>query len=148
MSENPFGELPDVNPYAPPAAHAGSGASKNPLLIPAIFLLALASLFALLILASLPSQIIRIRAIDTSTPAGVGELTGSVGSLAVWLLNTVTIALGSVSMIQMKNYQLAQTAAILSVIPFCSPCFVLGIPFGIWALILLNRPDVKQRFRH
>ncbi|HVX16261.1 MAG TPA: hypothetical protein VHC22_34060 [Pirellulales bacterium] len=115
--------------------------------MPAIFLLILASIFVLLIVVSLPMQFERIRDIDTSTPEGAGEMFGSVASLVVWLVMNLAIVLGAIAMIRSKSYGLAYTAAIFSVIPVCSPCFVLGIPFGIWALIGLSRPDVKKRFR-
>jgi hypothetical protein len=118
----------------------------NPLLAPAITLLTLSTLTILMVLASLPGQFIRMRAIDTSTSEGVGELTGMVVTLVLWLLTSAAIALGSVSMLRLKGYSSAYLAAILSVIPICSPCFVLGIPFGIWALVLLNRAEVKHRF--
>ena len=145
MSGNPFGELPNTNPYAPPAPQPGSS-SESPLLFPAIALLILSSLFVLIILASVPGQIVRMRAIDTSTPEGAGELVGSIVSLAIWPLMNLAIAVGAVSMIRLRNYRSAYTAAILSVIPICSPCLLLGIPFGIWAIVVLNRPEVKQRF--
>jgi hypothetical protein len=48
----------------------------------------------------------------------------------------------------LQSYGVALTGAILSVIPCCgSPCFVLGIPFGIWALVVLNDESVKSAFR-
>jgi hypothetical protein len=146
MSSNPFSDQPESNPYASPTPLTGYGSSANPLMIPAIFLLVLSLLFVLLILASLPGQIIRLRAIDTSTPEGVGELIGSIVPLALWPLMNLAIALGAISMIRLQSYRSAFTAAILAVIPVCSPCFLLGIPFGIWALVLLSRPDVRQRF--
>jgi hypothetical protein len=37
-------------------------------------------------------------------------------------------------------------AAVMSIIPCCS-CCILGIPFGIWALIVLNRSDVIDGYR-
>jgi ABC-type proline/glycine betaine transport system permease subunit len=40
------------------------------------------------------------------------------------------------------------TTAILSIIPFTSPCcFLIGTPIGIWALWVLTDPDVKAAFR-
>ena len=45
-----------------------------------------------------------------------------------------------------RNYRLAYTVAILSVIPLVSPMIICGIPFGIWALIVLHRRDVKAAF--
>lgn len=146
MSNQPLSELPDSNPYAAPASELGSDSSANPLLIPAIILLTLSLLFVLLILASIPGQIARMRAIDTSTPEGAGRMVGSVGGLTLWLLMNLGVVLGAISMIRLKSYRSAYTAAVFSVIPFCSPCFLLGIPFGIWAIVVLNRPEVKQRF--
>lgn len=125
---------------------AGSGSVGNPLLIPAIALLILSTLFVMLIVLSLPGQIVRIRAIDTSTSEGTGELLGSILFLAMWTISNLAVAQGAISMLRLKSYRSAYSAAILSILPLCSPCFVLGIPFGIWALVVLYRPGVKQRF--
>jgi hypothetical protein len=46
----------------------------------------------------------------------------------------------------MKNYSLARSAAIVAVIPLIGPCCVLGIPFGIWALVALGKPGVQEAF--
>ncbi|HVX13543.1 MAG TPA: hypothetical protein VHC22_20325 [Pirellulales bacterium] len=146
MSNNPFAELPNTNPYASPAPQPDSDSSANPLLIPGIFLLTLSLLFVFFILVSLPRQIDLMLAVDPSTPEGVGQLFGSVVSLTSWLMMNLGIAVGAISMIRQKSYRSAYLAAILAVIPVCSPCLLLGIPFGIWAIFLLNRPEVKQRF--
>lgn len=146
MSDNPFGELPPSNPYASPFSPGSPMVWGNPLQIPAIVLLILASLTVLIIVASIPGQLIRMRAIDSSTSAGMGELAGAMVSLVVWPLMNVMIAFGAISMIRLRNHSAAYAGAILAVIPICSPCFVLGIPFGVWALVVLNRPEVKQRF--
>ena len=58
-----------------------------------------------------------------------------------------SIAYGSYSMIKLQNEGVAKTAAILSLIPLCSSCCVLGIPFGIWALVVMGNPAVSARFR-
>jgi hypothetical protein len=147
MTNNPFGELPNTNPYASPApAPQAASSTHNPIRFLAIVLLILSLLTVLLIVASLPRQIVRIRAIDSSTPGGSGELLGSIVSLIVWPLMNLAIALGAISMIRLTSYRSAYTAAIASLVPVCSPCFVLGIPFGIWAIVVLNRPEVRQRF--
>jgi hypothetical protein len=146
MSNSPFGEPPEANPYASPASQIGAGSPTNPLLIPAIALLILSLLFVLIIIISLPGQIARISAIDTTKPEGAGRFLGQVTSLIAWPLMNLAVALGAVSMIRLKGYRSAFVAAILSVIPCCSPCFVFGIPFGIWAIVLLSRSDVKQLF--
>jgi hypothetical protein len=47
---------------------------------------------------------------------------------------------------KLENHQLAFTASILAMIPCVSPCCFLGLPFGIWALVVLNKPEVKSQF--
>jgi hypothetical protein len=32
-------------------------------------------------------------------------------------------------------------------IPYISPCCCLGLPIGIWALVVLNNEQVKSSFR-
>jgi len=135
-----------VNPYQSPAEYHDDAATGNPLLIPGIFLLVLASLMLALILLSIPGQIIRMRQIDTTTPEGQGELTGSIVALVVWIVMMACIIWGSIAMVRLRGYSNAMVAAVLAVIPVCSPCFVLGIPFGIWAIIVLMRTEVRARF--
>ena len=107
MNDNPFRDQPDLgNPYAPPTVHASPNGSANPLMVPAIFLLVLSSLMLVVVIASLPGQIVRIRAADFSTPAGQGELAGGVSSLAFWLLTNLAIVIGSFDMLRLKNYRI------------------------------------------
>ena len=40
----------------------------------------------------------------------------------------------------------ALVSAVLALLPCLSPCCVLGLPFGIWALVTLNKPEVKEAF--
>lgn len=57
------------------------------------------------------------------------------------------IIYGAIQMMRGRSFGLSRTAAILAVIPLTSCCFVIGIPFGIWALVVLAQPDVKALFR-
>ena len=142
MSHNPFAETPEHNPYVPPAP--ASGQAANPLLPPGICLLVLSLAYLLLIVMSLPTQIAEITSRDTSTPEGMGEATGQAGFVIVMFLLQSVLVYGAIGMIRQKGYSAAFTAAIIAVIPICSPCFVLGIPFGIWAIVLLLKPEVRE----
>jgi hypothetical protein len=137
----------NVNPFQSPANFRADAAKGNPLMIPAIILLVLASIMLALILGSMPGQILRMRNIDTTTHEGQGELAGSIVALVVWVALTAAIIWGSIAMLRLRGYRDSMVAAVLAVIPVCSPCFVLGIPFGIWAIILLMRTDVRARFQ-
>ncbi|HMJ91646.1 MAG TPA: hypothetical protein VK530_17625, partial [Candidatus Acidoferrum sp.] len=54
---------------------------------------------------------------------------------------------GGLKMRKGQSYKLAQTASVLAMIPCtASCCCVVGLPIGIWSLILLNKPEVKAAF--
>jgi predicted Zn finger-like uncharacterized protein len=71
----------------------------------------------------------------------VGGIIGSVIGLAF----AVVILLGAVKMKKLESYGLCMTACILAMLP-CGNCCLLGLPFGIWGLVVLNKPEVKEAF--
>lgn len=56
------------------------------------------------------------------------------------------IIYGAIQMMKGNKYKLAATSAILAIVPVTSCCFLLGVPLGIWALVVLNQPDVTAIF--
>ena len=58
----------------------------------------------------------------------------------------VIVLIGAAKMQKLQNYQFALTASIVAMLPCISPCCVFGLPFGIWALVVLNKPEVKSQF--
>ena len=78
--------------------------------------------------------------------AAMGNYMGMGFDWVAIFLQVVVIA-GAFQMLKGRNFGLAMAAAIISVIPCCSSCCIIGIPFGIWALIVLNDPQVKASFR-
>ena len=50
-----------------------------------------------------------------------------------------------ISMFYLRWYAVALTGSIIAILP-ASPCCIFGVPVGIWALIVLNREDVKILF--
>ena len=68
-------------------------------------------------------------------------LFGNVFALAIYGI----ISVGAVKMMRLQNHQLAFATAILAMLP-CSACCIISLPFGIWALVVLNRPDIKSQF--
>jgi len=47
----------------------------------------------------------------------------------------------------LRSYTLVVTAAILAIVPCISPCCCIGIPVGIWVLVILFKPEVKAAFQ-
>jgi hypothetical protein len=53
---------------------------------------------------------------------------------------------GAMKMQKLAGYGFALAAAIVAMIPCFSPCCLIGLPIGIWALVVLNKPEVKSQF--
>jgi len=62
------------------------------------------------------------------------------------LLASSFVLFGAIQMLKRKNYSLSKNASIVAMIPLVGPCCLLGIPFGIWAFVALNKPGVKESF--
>lgn len=57
------------------------------------------------------------------------------------------IIFGALKMQKMEQYELGVIASVLSIVPCISPCCILGLPFGIWGLVVLLNPEVKEAFK-
>lgn len=69
---------------------------------------------------------------------GIGS---SIFAICYWSL----VVVGAVKMKNLSSYGLAMTACIVAMLP-CSACCLLGLPFGIWGIVMLNKPEVKEAF--
>jgi hypothetical protein len=56
------------------------------------------------------------------------------------------IFFGAMKMQSLSSYSFAFVAAVLAMVPCMTPCCVIGLPFGIWALVVLNKPGIKSQF--
>jgi hypothetical protein len=65
-----------------------------------------------------------------------------VGSLAT----SVVLIVGGWQMMRLRWYGLAIIAAIVALLP-CSVSWLIGLPIGIWALVVLNKPEVREAFQ-
>lgn len=142
------------NPYASPD-FSGSPPTTPPhraLRAPAILILVLTIPWALY----LAGFSILVAIVDTSRLFRPGAYLDSnawdqilwtiVMPIAVLTIEGIIIA-GAINMLRLRNYKTAKSAAILCMLPICTAGFIFGIPFGLWALIVLNRPAVKTAFR-
>lgn len=71
---------------------------------------------------------------------------GFVGG-AIGLLADTLVILGAIALHRLRNFPLAMTGIIVSLIPCLSPCLVLGMPFGIWGLVVLLSSEVREEFQ-
>lgn len=84
---------------------------------------------------------------DTSELASLmGQgLLGVVQSIAGMLVGVVCL-LGGNKMRKLEAYNFSMISTVLIMVPCLSPCCILGLPFGIWGLIVLNDAAVKSAF--
>ena len=59
----------------------------------------------------------------------------------------ILVAWAGINMLRMKGKGVAKIGAIVMCIPCLSTCYVVGMPFGIWAIIALNGNSAKQNFQ-
>jgi tRNA A-37 threonylcarbamoyl transferase component Bud32 len=57
---------------------------------------------------------------------------------------SVFVVLGAWNLMQLRSHRLAMVGSILAMIP--SAGMLIGLPMGIWALILLTREEIKNAF--
>ena len=69
-----------------------------------------------------------------------------IASGVLGLALSVLILIGASKMHSLRSYEFSMTAAILAMIPCLTPCCILGLPFGIWAVVALTRPGIKSQF--
>jgi serine/threonine protein kinase len=75
---------------------------------------------------------------------GMGSIPGfaGVGLLLFKVVPALFILFGAFQMLQLRSYAWSVAAAILAMVS----CSLIGLPMGIWALIVLARQDVRDTF--
>jgi hypothetical protein len=66
--------------------------------------------------------------------------------MGITMLYCLVLISGAFSMMRQGSYLWAVTTCILAMVPFVGPCYFLGIPLGIWGLLVLRRPEVRDAF--
>lgn len=66
--------------------------------------------------------------------------------LGILAVGNLLALLGGFAMRALGSYGLSMTGAIVSIIPVVTGCCCTGMPLGIWALVVLLRPEVKAGF--
>ena len=72
-----------------------------------------------------------------------GPLAGVI-SLVIAAVNGFVL-FGAIQLLRLRNYSVAMVASVVAMLP-CQCCCLFGLPFGIWALVVLNKPEVKSHF--
>lgn len=62
------------------------------------------------------------------------------------LVTSVVTIFGGIQMRNLRLYGLAIAASIVAMLPIAGPCCCIGLPVGIWSLVVLLKPEVKSAF--
>ena len=144
---------PPPPPSMPPPPMGGAMASQQ-VQGPAMGLLVTAGLALLFTVLGL---VMNIAGVGMSGLSGMGGsaatdqymsmMSGGVG-IVVSLLGLALygfVLWGALQMKQLRNWNMAMGASIAAMLP-CSCCCIIGLPIGIWSLIVLMKPEVKSAF--
>lgn len=144
---NPFTPGTAWTPAYQPATDSGYAARR--VNAPAICLMLYAGLGLLLWLVGSASNAMRFGPLGQPFPAEIDRrvmmgvlVTSSFMQFVCMLLTLV----GGLQMLRLRSYPLAWAAAIIAIIPCFSPCCLLGMPLGVWAIVVLSDPAVRSGF--
>jgi uncharacterized membrane protein len=162
----PLGEIPELAaalpvspapaPPTPTSIQPGGVASPSPQIsAPAIFLLVLAILDILSSLVGIGfialGQTLPIFAHMPPESVALQQKFSILFSLPACVLGVVIAIvrlIGAFKMMKLQSYGFAMATAILTLIPCTNTCCcLLNIGAGIWALVVLAKPEVKAAFQ-
>lgn len=143
----PLGQVPGMQQY--PISNADAADKVNG---PGIGLIVVGILNIVVGLPSLAMHLFGVNFMPPNLPPEANWMKFMMGPMGI-VTNLLTIAIGvlilfgGIKMRKLENYGLAMTAAILSIIPCTTSCCLVGIPIGVWAMVVLFKPEVKSSFR-
>lgn len=143
------------NPYQSPARTSHQSVALDAVKAPAVALIVVSSIAIALGLLGLITDVVLIltgmvEKLDQLNQGGMSKYT-QITIRTIWGIILIAassfVFYGAVKMKSGHNYGAAKAASITAMLPCIGPCLLLGIPFGIWAFVVLNKPEVKQAFR-
>lgn len=147
------GPVANVKPYVFRATPPRS----RPVLskIPAVFLMVVGGIG---VITNLLSLVVSLLALGTEPAATTGLaspdgsidfFTTAVTMIMLFMFGIVTnglVLFGGYQMFRLTSYSMAIAASILAMVP-CSFGFLVGLPVGIWSLVILSKAEVKSSFK-
>jgi serine/threonine protein kinase len=144
-------QSPPWEPSNPPEAAAQVDHARRAVKAPAIGMIVAAGINAIPTVGLLGMLVFKLVAaigfgrFDISSAFSFSWLGVIVSSLLLLSIPvTILILLGAMRMMRLRNRGLAITAAILALI--AAPGNLIGLPMGIWALVVLARREVAEAF--
>lgn len=139
-------------PPAPGIPAAPDPQAREKLAVPAILVIVAGALSIPGIIGVLLWNLLFAGA-SAMTSSGAGEagcaLLGGGFQILIGLIDMALcgfVIYGGLQLKNLGNWTMALIASILAAIPCCTVCCLIGMPGGIWAIILLLKPEIKAAF--
>lgn len=137
----------------PPAVTVDYEAARKKLSSPTSFLISVTAFSIAIFLAGLLFNLwliqneasIQIDGFQVDQPI---PLTVPIGLTLFMVTFNAIIILGALRMRRLQSRAWGMLACFLALIPCFGPCFIFGIPFGLWGLWMLRDDDVRAAFNH
>jgi serine/threonine protein kinase len=154
ISETPPPARMPVPSLPTPADNADIEVVREQVRLPAIFLAVIGLLSATVLLFILLQAIVAVglpmlqrSRTGHGEPASLEFAAPLLAIFAIRLGISLIAVIGAVKMLRLTSYKWAVAASVASLFPtYFWPLWLLGVAFGIWSLVLLNKADVKRGF--
>lgn len=142
-------------PAFPPSVGSMGTPAKDQVTGPAIGLIVTAILGFISTIAGIVLNLVGFQmgmnqpGLDPEVQKFVSMFSGAMGIISAILGLAVSgiVLFGALKMKKCESYGWAMTASILAIIPCSCPTCLIGLPIGIWALVVLSKPEVKAAFQ-
>lgn len=143
------------NPYQSPSHTSHSDSALEDVKGPAIALMVVASIAIAGGVLGLAGDVFLVLSgavdrLEAMNDGPISEYT-QITIRTVWgillLIASSFVFYGAMSMKNLTNLGMARGASIVAMIPLVGPCCILGIPFGLWAFVVLGKPHVRDAFQ-
>lgn len=132
-------------PSLPPPTSTSMPEGRGPLFPVAVSLIVISVLWSFMLMMGMAYYYSVIAAPDADPTTRHMMTTYSLYML-VTLGYSLMLLTGAFSMIRKGSYAWAVATSCLAMVPVLGPCYVMGIPVGIWGLMVLRRPEVRASF--
>ena len=150
-----FGEVAELSPSTTPQAvsslrNSDQSSARDMVRGPAIFILVLSILnipYCILMYA-FQDQILGLSTMPEQSAALQKNIAKffSLPANIFGVLLSVACLIGALKMMKLQSHSFAIATAIMMLIPCSKFCCFLNIGAGIWALVVLQKPEVKSAF--
>jgi hypothetical protein len=151
----------DFSGVPPSGATSSAADSLNELRTPGILMVLYGVVSLLTILTSVIADLFRkgnpLDQLPPETPEffrKILEMQASIPPWAHWVQATLAVVVagclvqGGIQLMKGRSRAWAMTGAVLSIFPcFGGCCCLLGIPLGIWVLVLIQKPSIREVLR-